>query len=364
MTTSDPREPARISDPRFDAAWRRLSAEEPPASVDAAIRAAARREVGAKPQRTDARVALGERRRWWPLAAAATIAAIAVGVLQLTPPDRVGAPPAETTTVTDMPAPAVTLVPDAATSRPHVEDAISPSRGEAPAAASAPRADAPRRAVPQAAVAEPRLYAPSAANVPPAAPQPFPSAPPVASKEVAPPGVPAASAPLPGSASLVGAAAPTPAPAGAGMAQRAQETPSARPAPLAKTAAGRADDAGRGRAPTMLRRCRSRTGSRSSGGCATRAGPRTPPASSPRFAPRTPITRSCCRPICATGGRRRSSAGTRSCLRRQRLLSNFLIGAGSAAASAPSRVTHRYPGASTRVGHARTRTRCGWIVSR
>jgi hypothetical protein len=190
MTTPDPREPARISDPRVDVAWRRLSAEEPPASLDAAILAAARREVGAKPQRTDAREALAARRHWWPLAAAATVAAIAVGVLQLTPPDRLGAPVSETTNATDMPMP-----------RP-----------------------------------------------PATALEPFPAAPPAPAKEVASPPPSAvdgrAERAPPGSAPIAGAAASRPsAPAANGMPQRALEGPSARPAPLAKTAAGRTGNA-------------------------------------------------------------------------------------------------------------------------
>jgi hypothetical protein len=70
-------------DPKLDATWRAASREEPPAALDDAIRAAARREVGAKPG--------GYRGapRWWPLAAAATVAVIAVGIVQMTPPEQV-----------------------------------------------------------------------------------------------------------------------------------------------------------------------------------------------------------------------------------------------------------------------------------
>lgn len=90
--------------PRFDTAWRRASDEEPPQALDAAIRAAARRELGARPQPAD--LALREARRperwWFPLAAAATIGAIALGLLQLVGPDRLpaGGPPV---VVSDMP---------------------------------------------------------------------------------------------------------------------------------------------------------------------------------------------------------------------------------------------------------------------
>ncbi|MBK7591525.1 MAG: hypothetical protein IPI27_09515 [Betaproteobacteria bacterium] len=72
-------------DARFDAAWRSVSNEEPPPALDAALRAAARREVGAGPLRAENEVPEATRpERWWfPLAAAATIGAIALGLLQI-----------------------------------------------------------------------------------------------------------------------------------------------------------------------------------------------------------------------------------------------------------------------------------------
>ncbi|MBK6336912.1 MAG: hypothetical protein IPF60_14590 [Betaproteobacteria bacterium] len=72
-------------DARFDAAWRSVSNEEPPPALDAALRAAARREVGAGPLRAEGSVPEATRpERWWfPLAAAATIGAIALGLLQI-----------------------------------------------------------------------------------------------------------------------------------------------------------------------------------------------------------------------------------------------------------------------------------------
>ncbi len=123
MTTSDPRDRAAPSDPRLDAAWRAMSSEEPPKSLDAAITAAARREVGARPQKIGTREAMADRRRWWPLAAAATVAAIAIGILQLTTPDQIGAPTSDTTILSDVPAPA---------SRPAPEIPTTPSRAEEP----------------------------------------------------------------------------------------------------------------------------------------------------------------------------------------------------------------------------------------
>jgi hypothetical protein len=71
------------TDSELGAAWRSASREQPPAALDDAIRAAARREVGARPGRMRAPP------RWWPLAAAATVAAVAVGIVQMTPPGQV-----------------------------------------------------------------------------------------------------------------------------------------------------------------------------------------------------------------------------------------------------------------------------------
>lgn len=70
-------------DPALDAAWREASREEPPAALDDTIRAAARREVQAAPRRTR------DKHWWYPVAAAATVAVIAIGLLQLTPPEQV-----------------------------------------------------------------------------------------------------------------------------------------------------------------------------------------------------------------------------------------------------------------------------------
>ncbi|HEX8010661.1 MAG TPA: hypothetical protein VF814_06975 [Casimicrobiaceae bacterium] len=67
----------------LDAAWRAASREEPPATLDAAIHAEARRAVGAAPGRK-------RNKHWWyPLAAAATVAVLAIGIARLTPPEQV-----------------------------------------------------------------------------------------------------------------------------------------------------------------------------------------------------------------------------------------------------------------------------------
>src|SRR5262249_22296926 len=64
-------------------AWREASREEPPAALDAAIRAEARRAVGAAPG--------GRRHRQWryPAAAAATVAVLAFGIVQMTSREQI-----------------------------------------------------------------------------------------------------------------------------------------------------------------------------------------------------------------------------------------------------------------------------------
>jgi len=230
MMTSDPRDRAAPSEPRVDAAWRALSSEEPPKSLDAAIMAAARREVGAGPQKIARREAIADRRRWWPLAAAATVAVIAVGVLQLTTPDQVGAPASDKTIVTDVPAPAARSVPaPAAQSVPDMPTTLSrpeetkPEAGNALRAERAPtRADSPRRQTPTPESRAPAKRESAAGNASAMA-EPFPAAPPQPAVAAAP--------------------AATPAPALQLSAQRAQESASAQLAPLAKMAAGRVADA-------------------------------------------------------------------------------------------------------------------------
>jgi hypothetical protein len=69
-------------DASVDAAWKVASRDEPPSALDAAIRAAARQAVEAPRRARD--------KHWWyPFAAAATVAVIAVGLLQVTPPEQV-----------------------------------------------------------------------------------------------------------------------------------------------------------------------------------------------------------------------------------------------------------------------------------
>jgi hypothetical protein len=173
MTTRDPND---LRDARLDAAWRSASREEPPAALDDAIRAAARRDVAAGPRSTDARKAavpesLRPERWWWPLAAAATIGAIAIGLLQLTEPDQIGAPGADKMTATDIPSAPVQskkqdVAPRAEADAPKQEQAAEPAL-PAPAAPQPPSAARDR-----VAAAPPPARAPKAVRKDAAVPFP------------------------------------------------------------------------------------------------------------------------------------------------------------------------------------------------
>src|SRR5947207_3052220 len=123
-------------DRQLDAAWSAASREEPPAPLDAAIRDASRRAVDAAPR------SRRDKHWWYPLAAAATVAVLAVGIIQLTPPERI-AP----IIVADMTAAPREANKDRA---PSVEPAdtkiVEPSAAvTAPPAAPSPSAQAPAR---------------------------------------------------------------------------------------------------------------------------------------------------------------------------------------------------------------------------
>ena len=144
-------------------AYARASQELPPPALDDAIRAAARRAVHAKPGD-------GTRRRrngaapWWPLAVAATLAAVTFGITELLPVDRSDADMRETLRPeagaaseampsAPAPAPPAAAPPSsppavARPSPPPVQTKPSPS-GEAPTA-SVPRAAPSVNVVPSA----------------------------------------------------------------------------------------------------------------------------------------------------------------------------------------------------------------------
>ena len=175
-------------DPRIDAAWRDASREEPSAALDAAIRAAARRAVDAGPQR------VRDRHWWYPLAAAATVAVIAVGLLQITPPEQVApaiAPaivdetaPAKQQTVASPPAaPAVGAPAPAAKKDLSAESAPARAFAQKPAPSQPPvdALDKPARMKERSPEADVRSPAPAASPpaIPPSPPrsEPFPAAP-------------------------------------------------------------------------------------------------------------------------------------------------------------------------------------------
>ena len=255
----------------------RRRAKNLPRPLDAAILAAARREAGAKPQPVGAREATAARRQWWPLAAAATVAAIAVGVLQLTPTRKLGAPAAETAIVSDVPAPVARVAPQSAQSVPPADETKRAGGNGAPARKETSRADASPPPASAAGAPEPKRPAAAPAQVSPPVAEPFPDAPKVAADTARPSAAPPAepvppqeaprsppavgsvaaerAAPARGAAASaeIGAApamAPAPAPpppprteaAASRMSERASPPPAA--APLAKMAAGSAADTG------------------------------------------------------------------------------------------------------------------------
>jgi hypothetical protein len=147
-------------DPAIDALLRAHSAEMPPTELDATILAAARRAVQSAPRKAESNAEATRPWRWWmPLAAAATIGAITIGVLQLAP-KRLDA---TSEIVSD--APPVVALP----AQPIAPPAVPAEKNKAEAATEAPRAKVrtDRAAEASAARAE-------AERAP--APEPFPAA--------------------------------------------------------------------------------------------------------------------------------------------------------------------------------------------
>lgn len=211
MTSHQPDRRDELRDPLVDAAWRTASRDEPPSALDDAIRAAARREAGAGPMRATADVpeATSPERWWWPLAAAATIGAIALGIIQV-----IGTSPTETqrpdrAVVSDVPSalterattgPGPTPAADAVgTAKPTAAPEPAPTRveraSEAPILGTAKRTQP--TAVPQTAAAP---QAPVPGPPPSASPVPVDTAPAVAMPprdRAAPEAAPALRSPAP-----------------------------------------------------------------------------------------------------------------------------------------------------------------------
>src|SRR3954451_22698959 len=124
-------------DPELDALLRGHSTDAPPAAVDAAILAAAHRAVESARRSAANRSAQATRPwRWWmPLAAAATIGAIAIGMLQLAPKES----DSTATIVTDTPQTARSKLAPIAPAAPAAS--VREGNAETPRVASeAPRA--------------------------------------------------------------------------------------------------------------------------------------------------------------------------------------------------------------------------------
>ena len=132
-------------DPTLDALLRADSAETPSPDVDAAILAASHRAVQSGPRDAAKAAEATSPWRWWmPLAAAATIGAIAIGVLQLTPKE----PEQTATVVSDTPPAATRAAPEAVAPTPPAvpmtQDRSQPPRAQSEATPRAKvRADRP-----------------------------------------------------------------------------------------------------------------------------------------------------------------------------------------------------------------------------
>lgn len=137
-------------DPALDAAWRARSTELPPPRLDAAILAAAHREARSRPRAagdddTGSR-ARGPSRAWWGLAAAATIGAIAFGIVQIAPQPATEAP----VVASDTPSVAQQQPP---TPEPLAERKVETTAAQDQAAMpAAPPAAKPARPAPKASV--------------------------------------------------------------------------------------------------------------------------------------------------------------------------------------------------------------------
>jgi hypothetical protein len=191
-------------DPRVDAAWNTASREEPPVALDDAIRAAARKALHAQPRRAR------DKHWWYPFAAAATVAVIALGLLQTTPPEQI-APTlvadagrtqkedAHATVVTPGPPPEATAAtiaapatPPSTFARPTPAPLKKESRASEARLAAAPAQNATQRErnatdklaqstkpaeAESAAANKPAQLQASAPAAPPPRPEPFPAAP-------------------------------------------------------------------------------------------------------------------------------------------------------------------------------------------
>jgi len=156
-------------DPELSAAWREHAAEMPSAAMDATILAAAHRAVGSAPRAAGkpAAEATSPQRWWMPLAAAATIGAVALGILQTMQQES----PVTAPTESDMPARST----ERTTALPSVprDELTATQRKDAPRAAAESAAPAMAPAMTPMRPAA-KVVAPSPVSIA-AAPQPFPA---------------------------------------------------------------------------------------------------------------------------------------------------------------------------------------------
>jgi resuscitation-promoting factor RpfA len=174
-------------DAELSAAWRKHSAETPPARLDAAVLAAAHRAVGSAPSDAGkpAAEATSPQRWWMPLAAAATIGAVALGILQTMPAES----PVTAPSVSDMPS----RTTDRAPSLPSLpRDELAATQR-----ASAPRAAAESAIPAMPAMSESREVAKSATPAVPPSRQAAKATAPYATDNAAAPPAPAAAPPQP-----------------------------------------------------------------------------------------------------------------------------------------------------------------------
>ena len=179
--TTGPESPER--DPALERAWRAHSREAPPAALDRAILAAAHRAVGSGPAEVAPAREANRPQRWWmPLAAAATIGAVAVGLLQMSPQDASIVAPTERIAAVAPQRELAKAAPAAASApAPAPAQAAAPARPAAQAAASAP---ASRTSPAPSASPSPPSSPPSTALAPSRA-VPAPASPPAANEAIA-----------------------------------------------------------------------------------------------------------------------------------------------------------------------------------
>ena len=122
-------------DTELEKLYREHSREEPPSALDAKILAAAHRAVASGPQKIGAEATRPQ--RWWmPLAAAAAIGVVAIGVIQQVPKDTAIDATSIATTSRDVAPPPAALPPVApppAASPPPATTAPAPAPMQAPA---------------------------------------------------------------------------------------------------------------------------------------------------------------------------------------------------------------------------------------